>query len=151
MFVLREAFDLVTIIENNKASTEKQIKKIQRQQKSLKRSASNFDSFKRSATMIDISKGEKCLFRTIMCPLKDKCPKIKKPRWPTSNTKSFTKFGEECPFAHHPSELQFPESIMTKLSANVHRIKNLEQKMLNNKPKEVFKPTGALFDCVGCN
>lgn len=37
---------------------------------------------------------EKILFKTIMCPLREKCPKSKVPRWPTSNTKSFTKFGE---------------------------------------------------------
>jgi hypothetical protein len=86
-----------------------------------------------------------------MCPLKEKCPKVKNKRWPTSNTKSFTKFGEECPYAHHSMELQFPESIMTKLSANTQRIKKLEQKMIDNKPKEVFKPSGTLFDCIGCN
>jgi len=111
----------------------------------------HFDTYKKSQTRLDLSKGERILFRTIMCPLKDKCPKIKKPRWPTSNTKSFTKFGEECPFAHHPMELQFPESIVTKISANVQRIKNLEQKLVNEKPREAFKPTGTLFDCIGCN
>lgn len=85
-----------------------------------------------------------------MCPLKDKCSKIKKPRWPSSKTKSFTKFGEECPFAHHPMELKFPETLITKLSANVERIKNLEKSIINEEPK-VFKPTGTLFDCIGCN
>jgi hypothetical protein len=80
---------------------------------------SKYSDFKRSQSKIDLSKQEKVLFKTIMCPLKDKCSKIKKPRWPSTNIKSFTKFGEECPFAHHPMELNFPESIITKFSANI--------------------------------
>lgn len=74
-----------------------------------------------------------------------------RPRWPTSNTKSITKFGEECPFAHHPMELKFPESIITKLSSTHQTIKNLRDSIDTQKPKEVFKPSGALFECVGCN
>lgn len=85
-----------------------------------------------------------------MCPLRDKCDKIMKPRWPTSNIKSFTKFGEHCPYAHHPMELNFPESIITSYSANLHRIKSLEKSIISEEPK-VFKPAGRLFDCVGCN
>jgi hypothetical protein len=67
--------------------------------------------------MVDPTK-EKILFRTIMCPLKEKCNKAKMQRWPQTNIKSNTKFGEECPFAHHPMELMFPESIMTKIASN---------------------------------
>lgn len=63
----------------------------------------SFSTYKRSQSRGD--GGEKILYRTIMCPLKDKCPKDMRPRWPTSNTKSKTKFGEQCPFAHHPMEL----------------------------------------------
>jgi hypothetical protein len=45
----------------------------------------------------------------------------------------------------------FPESILTKLSANRHIIKSLENKMVENKPREIFKPTGGLFNCKsGC-
>jgi hypothetical protein len=73
-----------------------------------------------------------------------------RPRWPTSNTKSKTKFGQECPFAHHPMELKFPESIITKLSATYNTIKVLKNKVDEEKPKEVFKPAGQLFDCSGC-
>jgi hypothetical protein len=72
-------------------------------------------------------------------------------RWPTTNTKSFTKFGEECPFAHHPMELMFPESIITQISANKSIIKTLEQRMIKKEANETFKPAGRLFDCPGCN
>ena len=86
-----------------------------------------------------------------MCPLKEKCPSDKRPRWPTSNTKSITKFGSDCPYAHHQMELRFPESILTKHSASFETIKNLRAKLDTEKPKDVFKPAGALFDCRGCN
>ena len=86
-----------------------------------------------------------------MCPLREKCPKDMRPRWPTSNTKSITKFGEECPFAHHQMELKFPESIITKLSATHNTIKNLKSQIDSAKPKEVFKPSGPLHECSGCN
>jgi hypothetical protein len=86
-----------------------------------------------------------------MCPLRDKCPNDIRPRWPTSNTKSITKFGETCPYAHHPMELRFPEQVLTKLSSANQTIKKLREKIDNEKPKEAFKPSGTLYDCVGCN
>lgn len=110
----------------------------------------SFSVYKRSQTRLDTFSKEKILYRTIMCPLKDKCPKDMRPRWPTSNTKAKTKFGEECPFAHHPMELTFPESIITKLSASYNTIRVLNSKVDQEKPREVFKPAGALFDCFGC-
>lgn len=115
---MREAFDLVMLIEKRKKEAFKQIRKIERTQTQLRRMTRGFSTFKKSQTRIDLSKGEKVLFRTIMCPLKDKCNRDKRPRWPTSNTKSITKFGLDCPFAHHPMELKFPESILTKLAAS---------------------------------
>jgi len=115
---------LVTTIENLKKDLQKQINNIGKSQKKLTHRNKSFSKYKRAQTMVDTTK-EKILFRTIMCPLKEKCQKVKMQRWPTTNTKSFTKFGEECPFAHHPSELMFPESIGTKLSANKQIVKNL--------------------------
>ncbi len=147
--ILREAYDLIKKIEDRKEATEKRIKQIENRQKSLKKSLRSFSSYKRSQTRMDDGK-EMILYRTIMCPLREKCPSDMRPRWPTSNTRSKTKFGQECPFAHHPMELQFPESIITKLSASRHTIKALREKVDKEKPKDVFKPSGKLFDCVGC-
>ena len=45
-----------------------------------------------------------------MCPLRDRCPKDIRPRWPMSNISAQTKMGNSCLFAHHPSELVFKES-----------------------------------------
>ena len=117
--ILKEAFDLITIIENRKKDAEKKIKRIERQQIKIKRDLRSFSTYKKSQTRADMSKGEKIIYRTIMCPLKNKCTKDKRPKWPTSSTKSVVKFGEECPFAHHPMELKFPEAIITKFQASV--------------------------------
>jgi len=45
------------------------------------------------------------IYKTIMCPLKADCPKVKMQRWPSSNIPSKEKFGKDCPYAHHPMEL----------------------------------------------
>ena len=47
-------------------------------------------------------------------------------------------------------ELNFPESIITKLSSSTQQIKSIQQKIGEEKPREVFKPSGGLFDCSGC-
>lgn len=117
----------------------------------MRKTLRSFSVYKKSLTRLDVTKGEKILFRSIMCPLKEKCPRDMRPRWPTSNTKSITKFGEECPYAHHMMELKFPETIITKFNSMSNTIKQLRDKVDAEKPKEVFRPSGALFDCVGCN
>jgi hypothetical protein len=51
------------------------------------------------------------VYKTIMCPLGDKCPKYKNLRWPSSAVKTTTKVGKDCPYAHHPMELEFAQTI----------------------------------------
>lgn len=48
------------------------------------------------------------IYKTIMCPMKAECSKVKMQRWPFSGIPSKQKFGKDCPYAHHPMELQFP-------------------------------------------
>lgn len=55
-------------------------------------------------TSIDFRK----IFKTIMCPLKDSCPKKLKQRWPYTLLKTHEKLGKDCPYAHHAMELAFP-------------------------------------------
>jgi len=45
------------------------------------------------------------IYKTIMCPLKNECPKLKLLRWPSSSIKTQCKVGKDCPYAHHPMEL----------------------------------------------
>ena len=48
-------------------------------------------------------------------------------------------------------ELRFPESIVTKLASSYQTIKSIKAKIDEEKPKQIFKPAGQLFNCVGCN
>ena len=58
------------------------------------------------------------IYKTIMCPLKTECPKLKVARWPSSKVRTHVKFGKDCPYAHHPMELEFPQTLKIRLSAN---------------------------------
>jgi len=51
-----------------------------------------------------------------MCPLGAQCPKDNRPRWPASSTKTVKSFGEKCLYAHHYLELEFPETLNTKIA-----------------------------------
>lgn len=81
------------------------------------------------------------IYKTIMCPLKEKCGKAKYQRWPSSNLKSNSKFGKDCPYAHHPMELEFPQTLESRYNASKWK-------------KPITKPhmtiSGPLFDCAGC-
>lgn len=72
------------------------------------------------------------IYKTIMCPLKDSCPKLKKQRWPYTGMKSHEKIGKDCPYAHHAMELAFPQTINMRLAAN----EKLSKTDLNDKAKK---------------
>mmetsp|Transcript_25437 Transcript_25437/g.19187 ORF Transcript_25437/g.19187 Transcript_25437/m.19187 type:complete len:279 (+) Transcript_25437:580-1416(+) len=148
--VLEETYQLIKTIEGIRNDINKQIKNIQKSQKTLKVREKSFSKYKKAQTMVDTTR-EKILYKTIMCPLREKCGKVKTQRWPTSNTKSFTKFGEECPYAHHPMELTFPESILTQKSSNASIIKSLQKSIERKQSKPTFIPAGRLFECTGCS
>lgn len=86
------------------------------------------------------------LFKTIMCPLKHECPKLIPPRWPSSKHKSITRFGKDCPYAHHPMELQFPETLQMRIAAN----KACTRRDPAAQPTERFVNAGDLHECAGC-
>lgn len=112
--VLEEAYKLVKLIEEKtgnkeaiRAKLEKQKQKLIDQQKKLL----DLD------TVAEMEENSKLLFKSIMCPLGDQCPKDNRARWPKSGTKTVTPFGEKCLYAHHYNELEFPETLNTKISA----------------------------------
>ena len=81
-----------------------------------------------------------------MCPLKDACPKLIPPRWPASKHKSITRFGKDCPYAHHAMELQFPQTLDMRIAAN----KVCAAKDPMTAPSKRFINAGDLHDCIGC-
>ena len=149
--------DLWELLQHFLASEEekaKRSKKLQKQQKELaktnrvlkEQAELGFEDGDEDSFENDVRK----LYKTIMCPLKTSCPKAKMLRWPTSNIKSHQKFGKDCPFAHHPMELQFPETLKTRMSANKKLIK--QDKGHQDKPKRGdFVCPGSLMECnSGC-
>lgn len=78
-----------------------------------------------------------------MCPLKKDCPKVKMLRWPSTNLKARRQFGKNCPYAHHPMELLFPETLDIRISAN----KTIQNAKTSGKKAE-WKFGGSLFDCT---
>lgn len=92
-------------------------------------------------TVDEDGKDTTVLFKTIMCPLGDTCSKVKKARWPNSSIKSVTNFGALCPYAHHLMELEFPETLQTKINASKHTKDKLIQTVAQSKPLAPFKPS----------
>lgn len=87
----------------------------------------------------------KILFKTIMCPLGDTCPKVKKARWPSSSIKAVTQFGANCPYAHHMMELVFPETLNTKIAVTQNRLKKAGDEVKTNAASKPFMPSGAIL------
>ena len=133
--ILREAYDLYAELEGKKEQAEKKIKAIQKAKVSMKETMN-----KQASTIVSADEDKKVLFKTIMCPLGDSCPKVKKSRWPNSSLKSVTNFGALCPYAHHFMELEFPESLVTKISASSQMIKKARVQAAENKPQKPFYP-----------
>jgi hypothetical protein len=142
--VYTEAWDLLNIhlknkhieFHHNKWKKEKK-KSLKEMNKTLKEQMEDGFDDNYDGEEVDYRK----IYKTIMCPLKDKCSKVKFRRWPMSSIKSFENFGKDCPYAHHPMELQFPETLSI-------RIKSWKFKAPVAKPN--FKMSGALYNCTGC-
>lgn len=73
-----------------------------------------------------------------MCPLKERCNKVIKIRWPYSNIKSIARFGQSCPYAHHPMELNFPQSLNSRISntetAKKAQVRAAARPMVDSRP-----------------
>ena len=54
-------------------------------------------------------------FKTIMCPLGQHASKQNGPRWPYGLAKGTTKFGANSMYASHPMELEFPQTLATRI------------------------------------
>ena len=87
------------------------------------------------------------IYKTIMCPLKEKCKNDNRPRWPKSATFNFQQMGETCPYAHHVSELKFPETLSTRIMAIDNMKKNALKEVDNKNVKKPFIPASNLTDC----
>ena len=111
-----------------KERKKKQGETLKHEKKTLKQQIEEgFDDAGEGADGFDTEKDYRKIYKTIMCPLKDQCQKVKMQRWPSSGLKSITKFGKDCPYAHHPMELQFPETLDMRIAANNKKMKPHEK------------------------
>lgn len=84
-----------------------------------------------------------------MCPLILTCPNDTRARYPMSSAKTVTQLGSACPYAHHPMELRFPQTLTTKITAISKIQATVTAQVHNKKPQAAFIPTGRIFECSG--
>ena len=137
--ILREAYDLFHSLDSRKAEAEKKIKEIEETKKKLIETKKQAE---KRQFMDEIESKTSFMFKTIMCPLGDACPKVKKARWPSSSIKTVTKFGALCPYAHHLMELEFPATLETKINAAASIQKQIKQAVEHEKAQGAFIPGG---------
>ena len=159
--IQREAWDLVQKIEEHKENVDRQVRVAKRKQLKI---AELQKSVTDARTGPDRKPGEprkdeqpaskdvtKQLYKSIMCPFKDKCSKDERGRWPTSNIRANVPFGEKCPFAHHAMELVFVEAdLHTKKQAVGMALKGLDGAKERVRPQSAWRPAGELRECLGC-
>lgn len=148
--ILEEAYKLVLKIEEKTTNKDKMKKKLEKAKADLVKKRSEITAWDR---VEDQQENCKLLYKSIMCPLGANCNKDNRTRWPKSGTKCVTPFGRMCLYAHHYHELEFPETLNTKIAAIDSMKKGLtataetEAKLI----KGAFKPPSTLSDCTGCH
>ena len=141
-----ECWDLVQELFKRKEKEEKHRTYHETQEKALRHAQLNLprqlqDGFDPETDKKDYRK----LFKTIMCPLRDECPQFSRLRWPQSKDPTTKRVGHDCPYAHHPMELQFPQSLSMRVKGNKESMKRDI-----NAPLKYFARGGELYDCRGC-
>ena len=151
--ILKDAFDLVVLIEDQEKECHKQIKKLEANKKKLKEKQRQIEGHKIIDNQAEVCHSgpnyAKELFKTIMCPLLDKCPNDCRPRWHKSGERTTTPFGKKCPYAHHYMELEFPQTLKTKISSISKMKKSVHSQIESARPGKAFIPTGTITDCKG--
>ena len=125
--ILQEAYQLVEQIEAQEKTVIKEIRKLEAKKEELMERKKNQASMQLSIE--DMAANSKQLFKTIMCPLVENCPNDTRQRWPKSSDPCVTQFGSKCPYAHHPMELTFPQTLQTK----IHAIGKIQENLAGQK------------------
>lgn len=103
--VVIEAWDLWMDLERDMVTKMKLSKELEQKRKKkeeeIKRAEERKSATGRSMKSTSAERREKKVYKSMMCPLKDRCPGDIRPRWPMSNTTAHTKMGAKCPYAHH--------------------------------------------------
>ena len=141
--ILEEAYKLVMLIEEKTGKKDVIKKKLEKQQQELIKKKKDMIAWDR---VEDQQENCKMLFKSIMCPLGDRCNKDNRSRWPKSGTKTVTPFGRMCLYAHH-------YHLNTKIAA-INLMKKGLASTAETEAKNVkdpFKPPNTLKSCRGCH
>lgn len=139
-------------IENDQLQKKKTVRNLERQKMALQKKRNTLQSI--NSSIENDGDIQKVHFKTIMCPLIETCQNDTRDRWPKSSLKTTTQLGYKCPYAHHPMELVFPQTIKTKISAIDKMVAVLTDSKKgkdggDKKPQTFFKPSGKISDCQG--
>lgn len=147
--ILDEAYEFLCQLEEKLNSTSDMQEKCTKQRRDL---LERKKKLKACETVEEMQENTKLLFKSIMCPLGDKCPKDNRARWPKSSTKTVTPFGRNCLYAHHYLELEFPQTLNTKISAltTMKKAAGANAQTKAKAGKNDFIPASTLKDCKGC-
>lgn len=88
--ILTDAYHLVIKIEGKKEEANKKIRQLQKAKEKLAaqhKKLEEFHSYDDKLANIGL------IFKTIMCPYQERCPKDKRARWPKSGLTNVTRFG----------------------------------------------------------
>lgn len=122
--LLEQAWDLVNYIKKRQKFIDSNIKDLQTQKNEEEE-----------------QKNQLLMFKSIMCPLKESCPKDQRLRWPASSIRATTQFGTQCLFAHHTSEIYFPQYSLAGGNKK-SKIENLEKMKDTEAPANPWLPSG---------
>jgi len=124
---------------------------LESQEKDLKKSIREVEGLLEQDQSKNRSKMFKEKSKTLMCPLGDHCSEDIRPRWPNTNTKTISKFGSKCEFAHHVFELKFDKEVKAKKKMLNQTLSELNKKLQGDVEKPPFNPGGGVFTgCIGC-
>ena len=87
------------------------------------------------------------MMKSIMCPLKEKCANDQRLRWPYSSVKGNQPFGKKCPFAHHSSELWFPQWDEQNRGIEEKKL-GLEKLKNEENPRDPWMSSGVVKDML---
>ena len=85
-----------------------------------------------------------------MCALNEECPIDCRNRWPKTGIQTISKFGKDCSFAHHPTELRFNAEVKAREKLRKQLLTKLKASIKEDRAKIPWRPASLIVECPGC-
>ena len=105
---------------------------------------------KKQIKMLEEQESNRGKNKTFMCALNEDCPDDCRPRWHKTGTKTISKFGKDCCFAHHPTELRFNAEVKAREKLRTQLLKKLKASVKDDRPRIPWRPASLIVECPGC-